>query len=336
LKDVQKTFREFVRWFTHPDLIGNSRWYSKGNTLKRELQRNWREKRSKRKRSMKTNQVENTQVPQVPKVEKKLTFAELVALTGEKLYALAKETVKTFKALDKAKTIIVENLKFDAKVVAAMKARYTSLIEEHALPADTSFKKYFGDNTGGKLPGRVEALASLFNALVNTVPQLLTEENFDTAAVDWLEKANAIVSAARKQHGDNWKTCDEVLETITALSKPGDAAKTLREIRKRQKGETDDAETPIAISFTPTMAADLLIIAIQHAGDGTPENAKSLFQLTQDINDTWKTSGVAKDQQRAWFDEIQKAKAAGVAPHVNVVTETPETVSEEVAEPVAA
>ncbi len=54
-----------------------------------------------------------------PVVEKKLTFAELVALTGEKLYALAKETVKTFKALDKAKTVIAENLKFDAKVVTA-------------------------------------------------------------------------------------------------------------------------------------------------------------------------------------------------------------------------
>ena len=34
-----------------------------------------------------------------------------------------------------------------------------------------------------------------------------------------------------KEHGDAWKTSDEVLDLVNALSKPGDALKKIKEIR---------------------------------------------------------------------------------------------------------
>jgi len=287
---------------------------------------------------MKTNQ-ENTQV------EKKLTYAEICALDPADLYAANKvKVVKPFKGLDAAKAFVSDSLKTAVKYVAAMKRRFNELREEHAISHGDSFKKFYGDNVGGKLPGRVETLAVFFNTTVEIVPQLLTEENFDAAKPEWLEKANSIFKRAQKELGEPaWKTCDDVIDAVTALRKTGvelaGAGETLKEISKRQKGETGEtAETPIAISFTPAMAADLLILTIQHAGDMPPEKSRELFQLTQDINAAWKEPGVtkyvSKDQQRGWFDEIRAAKAAGVAPHV-VVVKTEITVPE-VAEQVAA
>ena len=57
--------------------------------------------------------------------------------------------------------------------------------------------------------------------------------------MDWLEKASAIVNAAREKHGEQWKTSDEILDMVNALTKPGDAGKKLKDIREQQKGITD-------------------------------------------------------------------------------------------------
>src|ERR1700739_4159765 len=122
--------------------------------------------------------------------EKKLTFAELTAMKAADLFQQAKAAVKIGKAVETAKDKFTEVLQFSAKVVAAMKRYYTAQINERAIPADTAFKKYFEQNAGGSCPGRVEALAALFNSLCLTFGQdgkpLLTEEIFDGAAVDWL------------------------------------------------------------------------------------------------------------------------------------------------------
>ena len=159
-----------------------------------------------------------------------LTFAALTAMTPADLYAAATDHVRVSDAVGKAKDKFTDALKPFAKIVASLKRRYTGLREKHEIALDIPFKKFFKDNVKGDLPARAEALAALFNSLVLTFDgngkPLLAEENFDAAAVDWLEKANAIVKAAQKQRGDDWKGCDDVLDTLNALSKPGDAAKT--------------------------------------------------------------------------------------------------------------
>jgi len=247
-----------------------------------------------------------------------LTFAALIALTPAALYEAAREHAKVSDAVTKAKDKFTDALKPFAKIVAAMKRRFTELREKNEIALDIPFKKFFKDNVKGELPGRAEALAALFNSLVLTLDgngtPLLSEENFDAAAVDWLEKANAIVKAAQKQHGDNWKGCDDVLDTLNALSKPGDAAKTLREIRKRQKGETTtDADGVVAV--TPEMAAEYLIAAIKTAGDIPADKAANLYALTLKVSDAWTESGISDDTLNQWTENIQR----GVAPELEVI-----------------
>ena len=150
--------------------------------------------------------------------KKPMTFAELTALKVGELATFLKKIVTLDKAMAKAKDAFVGKLQFNAKVVAALKRAYVERLNSKEIPPDTTFKVYFEQNAGGTCPGRVLALAELFNSLCLTVDAngkpLLTEGCFDAAAVDWLEKANAIIKQAMKQHGENWKTSDDVLDTI--------------------------------------------------------------------------------------------------------------------------
>ena len=267
----------------------------------------------------------------MPKVVEKntITFAALLALTPADLYAAAKQHVGITKAVDKAKNNFIENLKEFSKIVAAMKRRYTEMREKHEIALDIPFKKFFKDNVKGDLLGRVEAMAALFNSLVLTLDAagkpLLSEENFDMAAVDWLEKANAIVKAAQKEHGDAWKMCDDVLDTVHALSKPGDASKKLREIRKRQKGESategDESED---VPMTPELAADYLVAAIMTAGTLPTDKAAGLFLLCTKLPGRLEAAWVESKIADATLDGWTKNIARGVAPELEVIT-APET-----------
>ena len=104
------------------------------------------------------------------------------------------------------------------------------------IAADTAFRKFFADNCGGELPGRLETLAAFFNTMClvedgNGKP-LLAETCYDAASVNSLEIANKVVSRAKELHRDNWRGCDDTLDVINALSTPGDATTKLKEIRK--------------------------------------------------------------------------------------------------------
>lgn len=254
------------------------------------------------------------------KVETTLTFAELTKLASADLYKQAAFAVKVSKAVETAKDRFDETLQFSAKVVAAMKRRYQAQINAREIPPDMSFKKYFEQNAGGVCPARIEALAALFNALVLTVDKngkpLLAEEIFDEAAVDWLEKANAIIKAAQKEHGENWKGCDDVLDTINALSKPGNAAKKLAEIRKRQKGESKSSDGE-SVTMTPELAAEYFMAAIKKAGEMPADRAANLYHLTVKLNDAWVESGIDDDTLNRWANNINN----GVAPEMEVVTQ---------------
>jgi len=268
----------------------------------------------------------------MPKVDKKhLTFTEYTAMKAADLFKhVAEVAVKPVEALNKATDKVVSNLKDAAKAVAAMKRLHNERINTRDIPGDTPFKKYFKDNVGGELPGRVEALASLFNALVLTLDAngkpLIAEEIYDDEGtpVDWLEKASAIVNAAREKHGEQWKTCDEILDMVNALTKPGDAGKKLKDIREQQKGKAtngDEDESTSAkpvVAITPALAAEYLIAAIKQAQERNADEQYDLCCAVWNINNAW--AELPEKLTRALDAKFQKAAKHGVAPHVEVVT----------------
>ena len=258
--------------------------------------------------------------PETPK----LTFADLTQKPAGELAPFLVDTVKTFGTIETAKEKFTGMLQFSAKVVAAFERLYTERLNKRDIPANTAFKEYLKQNAGGEVPGRVLALANLFNTLVLTLKNgvaLLSEEFFDAAKVDWLEKANAIIAAARKEHGDNWMTSADVQDVVTALSKPGDAGKTLKSIRKRQKGEQDDAgeSAESAPVLTVGRAVEFLIASIKNAGKMPESDAADMFAATNQIVDTWSESGIAEDTLNRWSNNI----ANGVAPSIEVLTQKP-------------
>ena len=255
----------------------------------------------------------------------KLTFADLSKLPMGDLAAHLKKIVRVDLAIEKARDAFTASLQFNAKVVAALKRLYVERLNKREIPPDTTFKKYFEQNAGGSLPGRVEAIATLFNSLVLTLDAngkpLLSEEHFDAAAVDWLEKANPIVKAAQKKHGENWKTSDDVLDLVNALSKPGDALKKIKEIRKRQTSETEtgDGEGAVAVSLTVGRAVEFLKAAIRDARKLSEQDGYALFCDTIRLGDTWAESGVSESALNAWMEKYEKAAQKGVDPKIEII-----------------
>jgi hypothetical protein len=258
----------------------------------------------------------------------KLTFAVLAALPIGDLATHLKKIVRVDQAIAKAKDAFTTSLQFNAKCVAALKRAYVDRLNKREIPPDTTFKKYFEQNAGGSLPGRVEALAALFNALVLTVDAngkpLLSEEHFDAAAVDWLEKSNAIIKKAQKTHGDAWKTCDEVLDVVNALSKPGDALKKLKEIRKRLDGDKAESETNETVPLTVAMAIEFLKSAIKAAGKLPEADGYELYAATFSLSDAWGESGLPDDTLNEWAEKYERSTGLGVPPTVEVITESEE------------
>lgn len=269
------------------------------------------------------------------KAESPLMFAALVAMAPAELYKIAGDHVTISVGVSKAQDKFTNSLKPFAKVVAALKRLYTEMREKRTIALDIPFNKFFKDNVKGDLPGRAESLATLFNSLVLTVDAngkpLLIEEHFDAAAVDWLEKASAIVKAAQKKHGDPaWKTCDDVLDVVNALSKPGDASKTLRDIRKRQKGENagdgagagenGEGTNATSVKMTPALAAEFLCAAFKGA-KGLPEEEQfKLCSLLYDVNDAWAGCGLDEATLARFDKQIAENRARGVADHITITT----------------
>lgn len=275
-------------------------------------------------------------------VESPLMFAALVAMAPAEIYKLAAGHVKISDSVSTAQDKYTNSLKPFAKVVAAVKRLWVEMREKRTLALDIAFNKFFKDNVKGDLPGRAEALAALFNSLVLTFDAnkkpLLAEENFDAAAVDWLEKANAIVKLAQKKYGDpGWQTSDEVLDVINALSKPGDARKTLQDIRKRMKGETpaageageggETAEGETAeganatsVKMTPALAAQFLCAAFKGVKELPEDKQIELCALLYDLNDAWANCGLDIDTLERFDKQIQQNRKNGVADGIKVIT----------------
>jgi len=119
-----------------------------------------------------------------------------------------------------------------------------------------------------------------------------------------------------KEHGDAWKTSDEVLDLVNALSKPGDALKKIKEIRSRQKSEPETGDG--AVSLTVGRAIEFLKAAIKDAGKLPEQDAYGLFCDTIRLGDTWAESGFTDDILNGWMEKYEKAVKLGVAPHLEV------------------
>jgi hypothetical protein len=283
-------------------------------------------------------------------INDKPTFAELTALPPAELFALGSAIPKYNKAIVKAEETFENSLHVSAKTVAALKRLYTEQQNAKLIAPDLAFSSkkankagFFQQNCKGELPGRVDALSALFNQLVLTLDAngkpLLAEEFFDGAKVDWLEKANAIVSAAAKKHGDPaWKGCDDVLDTINALSgKPfliGETAATLKEIRKRQKdteaktgagegAEGEDAENAKSKETVPlTLEVAVAFIKAQFsaAADVPKDRQVELCVALYEMNDAWGNNDMTENRHNELDNQIRHAREHGINPQIEVVT----------------
>ena len=254
-----------------------------------------------------------------PPVPKPL-FAVIDLLPSADLFKLASAPVKLNANITESRETERKERKFNSKVVAAMKRRYVARLNSREIAPDTTFAKYYEQNAGGKCPGRVQSLAGLFNNLVLTEGadhlQLLTETTYDGAMLDWLEKANAIVNAAIKAHGENWKGSDDVVKAIAALTGPPDnVVETLDAIRARQKGETPETATAEAVTLTVGRAVAFLLAYIKNDAKAAAElEAATLFASCVELGNAWGDSGVSEDLLNKWTNNID----AGIAPEMNV------------------
>jgi hypothetical protein len=272
--------------------------------------------------------------------EKKLLFADMMTMSIDLLKGYVKGAVKLFERIETARKSERDERKQNAKFVAELRRRYALGKDGGTIPSDHTFPKY-AENIGcGKIPGRLQSLAALFNSLVlmngADGKPLITETIYDAAALDWLEKANAIVNAAQKTHGEQWKSCPDVQECIAALSTPGDAAEKLDAIRKRQKGETPAEEIGEAAPPLTAERAVEFLIAFYHDQAKLvatkPPTAKEIFcqgtRLAERLADLDEardsfigafSANYAKETVQGWL----KALAAGVADHVEIISTAP-------------
>jgi|GEM_PF-2795894 len=258
------------------------------------------------------------------KVETKLTFAEAMIIPLGDLAKSLGECVKLDTARVEKRDALKSRLPQFAKEYAALERRYNDLLNRREIKPNKLKKDFIEDYVGGKVPNGVIQMSNVFCSLVLTVDgngkPLLPEAFYDVAKAEWLRDGSAVLNHAcdvAKKKGTDWRFHEDVIELVTALSYPGDAGKTIKELRKRQKGETakDDGEYT-AIEFTPENAAEYFIEAIKKAGEMPTAKAASLYQLTIKINDAWAESGVSEDVLNKWTVNIQR----GIPLEMEVIT----------------
>lgn len=267
-----------------------------------------------------------------------LTFAAVEEMSGADLFKLAQDNIvkvaksieTTTEKLGEVKDRLVGNMHQSAKIVASMKRRHQKAIYEREIPADTSFngkkkRSYFAQHAGGFCPPRIEAMAAFFNATVLTVDAqgkpLLTEENFDAANVSWLEKANAVLSFEMDEHAD-WKTTDNTLDALNALSHPGDAMEKLKAIQAKQKGG-DDETAADAAPLTLGVAVEFIKSLFADAGNQGKDRQIELCAAVFELNDAWAQNDLS-DHRRAELDkQVMEAQEAGIAPGIQITRGEP-------------
>ncbi len=264
-----------------------------------------------------------------------LTFDAVELLSGADLFKLAQDNIvkvaktieTTTEKLGEVKDKLVGSLHQSAKIVASMKRRYQKAVFEREIPADTSFngkkkRSYFAQHAGGFCPPRVEAMAAFFNSVVLTLDAnkkpLLSEANFDAANVSWLEKANAILGIEMDESAD-WKTTDNTLDMLNALSQPGDAMEKLKAIHTKQKGGEDepDEAAPLTLGVALEFIKALFAGAAEAPKDRQVELCAALFE----ISDAWANNDLTENRRNELDKQVQEAQDAGIAPTIKIIRE---------------
>lgn len=257
------------------------------------------------------------------KTDTKLTYAEILALSVAGRYALMADGVTLGKKVAETRDNFRAVTPLFAKVVAALKRDHRKMLDDKLIAADTTFKDFFAQNCGGALPGRLETLAAFFNSLClvddASGKPLLAEDCYDVASVNSLEIANKCINHAKEkaQAGKtDWRADNDTLDVINALSKPGDATKKLKDIRKRQNPEKsgEPAGDENAAVLTPEHAIEFLLAWIKGAADKPEEKAAAIFAATLNISDAWATCGVGNETLDRWATNIDNK----VAPHLTL------------------
>jgi hypothetical protein len=260
----------------------------------------------------------------------KLTLAEIQAMSVAERYALMQDCTKLAKKVESTRDEYRTVSPVYGKVVAELKRDYARLISDKnsGLAPDTSFKDFFAQNCGGKLPGRLETLAAFFNTMVfvedGRGKPLLAEEYYDEASVNSLEIANKCINhakAAALESRTDWRGHNDTLDVINALSKPGDATKKLKAIRSRQNPKSADADGENAVQMTPQLAAQYLIAALKAAGEQPEDKAYDLCCLVFEVNTAWAENSLSEETRNAFDKRYADAMKHGVAPHVEVKSE---------------
>lgn len=283
-------------------------------------------------------------------------LCELAKTKPAELIAHAKKAVSLDAAVEKAAQAFDGCKKFAAKVLAAMKITHENAKATSQIAPDMSFNEYHEQVTGGKPNTHILAMATCFNRLVETGH--IEEKVFDAQPNDAIEKANECITAIIEKYkgsGTDPKTTPEFKSVVEALNSPGDAAKTLKDLKaevkpsKRGKKDKDEPEgdEPFVVrvsKLTPEIALQLfgrivadgqLAMCLRVIPDEmaklTPEARRSvLLALDDTMADIWKHHAAemeavvsARDAQRAPVQVL-----AGGTPAVNTPgTPTPEAVA---------
>lgn len=259
------------------------------------------------------------------KTDTKLTYAEIIALTVAERYALMADGVKLGKKVAETRDNFRAVTPLYAKVVAALKRDHRRMLDDKLIAADTTFKDYFAQNCGGALPGRLETLAAFFNSmcLVDDASgkPLLAEDCYDVASVNSLEIANKCINHVKEKAQaarTDWRGDNDTLDVINALSKPGDATKKLKGIRRRQNPEKSETATDEnAVALTPEHAIEFLLAWIKSSKDKPEEKTAAVFAGSVEIGNAWAESGIANETLDRWDANIRN----GVAPHLEIIRE---------------
>ena len=252
--------------------------------------------------------------------DQKLTYAEILNLSVAERYALMADTLKLGKKVVETRDNFRAVTPASAKVVAALKRDHRKFLDDKIIAADTTFAAFFAQNCGGKLPGRMETLATFFNSMClvdDGGKPLLPEAFYDAASVNSLEIASKCLNHAKKLAQDaktDWRGHNDTLDVINALSMPGDATKKLKEIRKRQNPEKSETADENAAVLTPESAIAFLTAWIKSSADKPEEKTAAIYAGTLQISDAWAESGIADDTLNRWTENVQ----SGVAPHLIV------------------
>lgn len=201
--------------------------------------------------------------------DKPLLYADLLKLAKKNavaLFELGKNAVNLEQRVNDAKDVFTKCQKFAGKVMAAMQVAHISDRSAKRIEQSMDFDEYHEQKCGAKPKGRVQSLGRCFNRFV--VAGFITEAVYDAQTEDALCAANETYSALEAKHkgtGTDVKTTEEFKKVVAALNGPGEAAKTIKAVKKEVKGadakegaEATDADDTIRISkLTPEIALQL-------------------------------------------------------------------------------